>query len=205
MRLALTGRNLDITPALRQLVTRRLAKLDRLLHDGIISAQVVLRLEKHRHKTDVLVQTRGDQALSGHGEDDSWATSIASALTKVEQQAARLKGKRVARTRRAGARTPAATDGVEAVGSVDATSAKSTRRSARTRQAAAVVVDDEAPRTRVIRVRRPGAKPMRLEDAVLRVDEAPGSVLVFRDAEQERVHVLVRRADGHLGLVDADG
>ena len=60
MRLALTGRNLDITPALRQLVTRRLAKLDRLLHDGIISAQVVLRLEKHRHKTDVLLNTRGD-------------------------------------------------------------------------------------------------------------------------------------------------
>ena len=87
MRLALTGRNLDITPALRQLVTRRLAKLDRLLHDGIISAQV---------------------------------------------------------------------------------------------------------------------KPMRLEDAVLRVGATPGSVLAFRDPSLDRVQVLVRRADGALGLLDPD-
>ena len=61
-----------------------------------------------------------------------------------------------------------------------------------------------APAVRVIRVRRTNAKPMQLEDALLRVDAAPGAVLVFRDAALDRVQVLVRRADGHIGLVDPD-
>ena len=45
---------------------------------------------------------------------------------------------------------------------------------------------------------------MQLEDAILRIDAAPGAVLVFRDAGLDRVQVLVRRADGHIGLVDPD-
>jgi hypothetical protein len=53
-------------------------------------------------------------------------------------------------------------------------------------------------------VRRTTAKPMQLEDAILRIDAAPGAVLVFRDAGLDRVQVLVRRADGHIGLVDPD-
>ncbi len=198
MRLALTGRNLDITPALRQLVTRRLAKLDRLLHDSIISAQVVLRMEKHRHKTDVLVLTRGNHSLSGHGEDGNWATSIAGALAKVEQQATRLKGKREAKTRRV--------DGVRRrpVGGIDLEQAASATGAARRGRPAPSPADAESARPRVIRVRRTSPKPMLLEDAVLRVDDVPGSVLVFRDPAIDRVRVLVRRADGHIGLVDPD-
>ena len=64
--------------------------------------------------------------------------------------------------------------------------------------------DAAAPAARAIRVRRTSAKPMQLEDALLRVGDAPGAVVVFRDATLDRVHVLVRRADGHIGLVDPD-
>lgn len=205
MRLALTGRNIDVTPALRQLVTRRLAKLDRLLHERIISAQVVLRLEKHRHKTDVLVQTATDRALSGHGEDGSWQTSIASALAKVEQQAARVKGKAEARTRRVpGARRRATTGGVEVGQPAGATGTASTRPSERKRMAATAPVEEPAPAVRVVRVRRTTAKPMALEDALPRLGAEPGAVLVFRDAALERLQVLVRRADGHAALVDTE-
>ena len=204
MRLALTGRNLDITPALRQLVTRKLTKLDRLLHEGIISAQVVLSIEKHRRKTDILVRTRGDHALSGHGEDGAWQTSVSGAITKLEQQVGRLKGRRQSQQRRVdGARRRATTDGVEVGVPAGTTGVASTRPSTR-RQMAALAPVDETPQSRVIRVRRTSPKPMLLEDAILRVDEKPGSVLVFRDSALDRVQVLVRRADGHLGLVDPD-
>ncbi|HTV03490.1 MAG TPA: ribosome-associated translation inhibitor RaiA [Luteitalea sp.] len=201
MRLALTGRNLDITPALRQLVTRRLAKLDRLLHDDIISAQVVLRLEKHRHKTDVLVHTSGNHELSGHGEDGSWPVSIGHALTKVEQQAAKLKGKREGQRRmgRAVIGEPG-----EAVGTArrNATTTPATRK--RDREDTPILLDTDPAAVRVVRIRRSTPKPMRLEDAVLKVDEAPGSVLAFRDPSLDRIQVLVRRADGSLGLLDPD-
>ncbi|BCS33391.1 hypothetical protein TBR22_A26180 [Luteitalea sp. TBR-22] len=189
MRLALTGRNLTITPALRQAVTRRLEKLDRHLHDSITTAQVALQVQKDRVKADVRVRTRGDHDLSGHGLAATAQASALDAITKIEAQASKVKGKWEARRRGAAARAAAP----EPVVVVEV-------KAPRARVARAVAT--AAPR--VVRVRRSSPKPMRLEDALLRVDAPAGSVLVFRDAELDRVQVLVRRADGHVGLVDPD-
>jgi putative sigma-54 modulation protein len=188
MRLALTGRNLTITPALRLVVTRRVEKLDRLLHRSIISAQVALQVQKDRVKADVRVTTRGDHDFSGHGEAANARASVVDAITKVEHQASKVKGKWESRKRRSTAVAP-----VEP----PAAAPRPPRVPRRTAEA-------EVPAVRVIRVRRTSAKPMQLEDALLRVDAAPGAVLVFRDAGLDRVQVLVRRADGHIGLVDPD-
>ena len=191
MRLALTGRNLTITPALRLVVTRRLEKLDRLLHRSIIAAQISLQVQKDRVKADVRVTTRGDHDFSAHGEAADARASVVDAITKVEHQASKVKGKWEGRKRRATAVAAA-----ETLAPVPAPP--------RAPRAARRAVDTVAPPVRVIRVRRTTAKPMQLEDALLRVDTAPGAVLVFRDAALDRVQVLVRRADGHIGLVDPD-
>ena len=191
MRLALTGRNLTITPALRQVVTRRLGKLDRLLHNSILSAQIALQVQKDRVKADVLVRTRGDHDLSSHGEATTAQASIVDAIAKVEHQATKVKGKWQARKRRTIDKAPA-----DVVAPVEPTRKR--------RAPVAAPEPAAAPGVRVIRVRRSSAKPMRLEDALLRVDDAPGSVFVFRDAAIDRVQVLVRRGDGHVGLVDPD-
>lgn len=221
MRLALTGRNLEITPALRQLVTRRLDKLDRLLHDSVISAQVVLQREKFRHKVDVLVHTRGDHVLSGHARDDTWTSAITAAVDKVAQQAATVKGKWQTRKRRAegiGRRASAEVDGrepgVSEDGADDAMSeglpgegpAGEGLPGAPVARARKTALRGTAPpaRPRILRIRRTAAKPMNVEDAALRVERAPGSVVVFRDATLDRLQVIVRRADGSLGLIDPE-
>ena len=46
MRLELTGRHVDITPALRRLLDTKLSRLERLLNDSAVSAQAVLTREK---------------------------------------------------------------------------------------------------------------------------------------------------------------
>lgn len=190
MRLALTGRNLTITPALRQVVTRRLGKLDRLMHGSILSAQIALQVQKDRVKADVRVRTRGDHELSGHGEATTARASVVDAIAKVEHQASKIKGKWEARKRQT----------VVIKGDGTGVSAPASR----SRRAPAPVVESDAPSVRVVRVRKSSPKPMRLEDALLRVDATPGSVVVFRDAGLDRVQVLVRRADGHVGLVELD-
>jgi len=53
MRLELTGRHIDITPALRRLVTAKLSKLERLLNHRAVSAQAVLSREKHSVRADI--------------------------------------------------------------------------------------------------------------------------------------------------------
>ena len=45
-------------------------------------------------------------------------------------------------------------------------------------------------------------KPMTLDEAVLEMDK-DRDYLVYRDAETDRVTVLVRRRDGHFDLVEA--
>ena len=61
MRLVLTGRHVDISPGLRTLVNKKLARLERTLGDAIISAQVVCVRQKDRLEADVSLHMRGDQ------------------------------------------------------------------------------------------------------------------------------------------------
>ena len=92
MRLSLTGRHIDVTPPLRQLVVRRLARIERLLNDSIVSAQVVLTLEKREHRTEILVHARGDKTLSADGAGSAWPQSVGEAIEKIVQQAQQGEG-----------------------------------------------------------------------------------------------------------------
>ena len=119
MRLDITGRHVDITPTLRQLIERRLARVERLLNDSALSATVILTLEKYRHRTEIILHARGDKLMRGLGEGNAWNLSVRQAVEKVEQQAKKVKGKwserkrsdtrrRVPRTVRAASGHPAA-------------------------------------------------------------------------------------------------
>jgi putative sigma-54 modulation protein len=179
MRLALTGRNVDITPALRQLVSRRIARLERLFDSHIVSAGVVLHEERARRKAQITLHMRGDHVFRGTGAADTWSAALTAAVAKVEQQAVTMKGKWEARKRRAASPRRLAAEAITGA-----------------------PVDDDVPGPRIVRMRRYPVKPMSLEDAALKVGDTPNAFLVFRDAETEGVLVLYRRPDGALGLID---
>lgn len=178
MRLDITGRHVTVTPALRQLIDKRLATLQRVLNDAALSALVIVTKEKYRHKVEIAVHTRGDHTLSGNAEANSWPLAIRQASVKIEQQAKTLKGKWDSRKRQA---------------------AKVVRDRKVTPAA-----EDTAPAptaaTRVIRSRYP-VKPMSVEDASARLDDADDSFVVFRDVEDDSVAILYRRKDGNFGLI----
>ena len=100
MRLELTGRHVDITPASGASSTPSSAKLERLLNDSAVSAQVVLTREKHRHRADITLHARGEKFLHGVGDADSWEPSLTPAIDKIAQQAQKVKGKWQERKRR---------------------------------------------------------------------------------------------------------
>jgi putative sigma-54 modulation protein len=93
MRLLLTGRQVEITPTLRRLVDKRLAKLERRFSDALVSVQVVLSKEKNRFVAEIVTHARQDHILTGIGTAGSWSTSLTSAVAKVLQQAETVKGK----------------------------------------------------------------------------------------------------------------
>jgi putative sigma-54 modulation protein len=184
MRLELTGRHVDVTPDLRKLVEKRLAKLDRLLKGGgIVSVQAVLTKEKYRHRTEFTVHTRGDHFLHGLGDTGAWETSITDALAKIEQQLAKVKGKWQERKRRA----------------------TSARVLAAETELGAVVPPEPSKVPRVRRVPRYLVKPMTVDEAAMAVDAGTDTFLVFRNATTDAINVVYRRKDGHLGLIEPEG
>ena len=179
MRVDITGRNVEITPPLRQLIDKRLAKLGRVLNDSVISAQVILTKEKYRHRAEMIVHARGDHMMRGLGEGNAWPISLRQASEKLKQQAQKLKSKWEGR-RRGGL-------------------------SARIAAPPAVPpVEAGAPTRRIIRATRYAVKPMSIEDAALQVESGPEAFVVFRNADTEAVSILYRRRDGNLGLIEPD-
>ena len=185
MRLDITGRHVEITPAIRQLIERRLARIERLLNDSAVSATVILTLEKYRHRTEIVVHARGDHLMRGLGEGNGWTLSIRQATEKVEQQAKRVKSKWAERKRGATRRRVPAVSRVDAMG-------------------AARLEPRELAGPRVVRATRYAVKPMSVEDAALRVQETAEAFLVFRNADSDTVSILYRRKDGNLGLIEPD-
>ena len=100
MRLELRGHHVDVTPTLKRLVDSKLTKLERLLNASALSAQTILTLEKHRHRADITLHTRGEKFLHGVGSSEAWETSLTQAIDKIAQQAQRVKGKWQAKKRR---------------------------------------------------------------------------------------------------------
>jgi putative sigma-54 modulation protein len=192
MRLSLTGRHVDISPALRQLVSRRLARVERLLNDSAVSAQVVLTLEKRRHQTEVIIHARGDNTLTAVSTADTWPAAIGEAIERIALQASKLKDKWRSRKRRAvGGRglgeapQPAEAEAAPVVDGVAVSSLA-------------------AVRSRIVRMTRYQIKPMRVEDAARRIREVAESFVVFRHVETARLTILFERPDGRLGLIDPE-
>ena len=199
MRLSLTGRQVDVPPTLRQLVTLRLERLERVFNDTLVSAQVVLFKERHLHQAELIIRARGDHTLSAIGGGATWAVAVSEAADKVAVQAAKLKGKWKTRKRRNGDRREVrAGEGVVrvangvAVPPPAAVAARPARETLRVTRVAGV------------RKTRYAVKPMDLDDAVGRFRAAGEPFLLFWSVETERLALLFERPDGRLGLIDPE-
>src|SRR5438876_2845014 len=162
MRLELTGRHVDITPALRRLVDTKLAKLERLLNDSAVSAQAVLTNEKRRRRADITVHARGEKFLHGVGNSATWEMSVGEAIDKIAQQAQKVKGKWQERKRRGVRRAPPSPEPI----------------SARAAAGAPEVARVRPRMPRILRTSRQAIKTMSIADAAREVDASGDGLVV---------------------------
>jgi putative sigma-54 modulation protein len=177
MKIAYTGRQVELAPAQLRKLESRFSKIGKLL-DGRreCEAHVILSLERRKHQAEATINYFGHQ-LVGLGSSSDLFNAIHSAAEKLEKQAVKAREK-WRDTKRAPRETPA-----EPEAPVE-------------KQA-----EPEAER-RVYRVNHhQKRKPITLEEALLEM-EKKGDYLVYTDAETDRVSVLVRRRDGHFDLVE---
>ena len=188
MQLDITGRHIEITPALREYAEEKLGKLERLL-DGPLEVHVVLGIEKHRHMAEVQVKSRTG-IFAGTQETGDLYASIGEVADKLERQALKHKEKMRSRRVKKGPRRPEAAAEIEANAAPEGTEPETQ--------------DAHAETPRIVRSHRYRIKPLSAEDAVLELESSAEDVLVFRDAETDGVHVVYRQKDGNFALVEPE-
>ena len=174
MRITYTGRQVELAPAQLRKIEARAAKLGKLLDGkGEREAHVVLGLERGRHSAEMTVNYHNHPLVAVASNPDL-STAIHAAIEKMEKQAIKVRAKW-----RDGKRAP--------------------------RQQAAEPASSVAAQSDGIRVYRVDNnqrhKPMTLDEAMLEM-ETDREYLVYRDARNDRLSILVRRRDGHFDLVE---
>lgn len=179
MKITFTGRQVELAPAQVKKVEARFAKIGKLLDGKKESeAHVVLSLVRKTHRAEATVTYYGHQLVGLASSPDLFA-AIQEAAEKLEKQA--LKAREKWRDTR---RTPIKGKEVEVPA------------------AEAEVEAEPETEKRVYRVSpHKRRKPMTVEEALLEMD-AKRDYLVYRDAETDKLSVLVRRKDGDFDLIE---
>jgi putative sigma-54 modulation protein len=202
MNIEFTGRQYEVTPAVRKQVHNGLQKLTRVLGQTFDS-HVVLTTEKHRHIAEITVKVR-NSALVGVAEAADMLQAVGEAIEKIDRQALKYKTrfkakKRVARKVRAtskwdGSAARSQEETHVAVGASESTAVDVLVHSfpgrLKLREAHIVRTEDSV-----------AMRPMTLEEAVKEAEFRDRDVFVFRDPKGQ-VKVLHRKRDGKMELIE---
>jgi len=201
MNVEYTGRQYEVTNAIRKEVETGLAKIRKILRDKF-ETKVILAVEKHRHKAEITITPRNGP-LVGLAQAKDMTVAVNEALEHLEKQAMKYKArwelkKRNARKSEEHKKWNGHSTQEEihtAVGLTEKT-------------AVPVVVHRYpavAKTTEVHLVRSDDAvamRPMTLEEAIKEAHFKDRDVFVFRDPKG-KVMVLHRKRDGKMELIEA--
>lgn len=171
------GKNIEITPALREYVEKKVGKVTKYF-DNVNEITVLLTVTKGRHIVEVTVPVQG-MLLRGEESTMDMYTSIDLVIEKLERQIHKHKTK-LERRFRVGSFRP------------DAALAAQPANKA-----------DEGEDYPVVKTKRFAVKPMDVQEAIMQMNLVNHDFFVFRDAESEDVNVVYRRKDGNYGLIES--
>ncbi len=175
MRLQVKGKNLEVSPSVREYAERKMARVGKHLYDG---TQVELELAVETNPSiaanqiaEATIWTKGPVLRAREASGDMRA-SIDALTEKLLRQ---VKHYRDRRTRR-GRGTDINAGGIPAV------------------------MEDAEPQ--ILKSKQFPVKPMTPEEAVLQLELVGHDFFVFQNAESSDVNVVYRRRDGNFGLIE---
>lgn len=177
MHISFTFKNFEPSEHLRKYARRRMEKLGRFFgKNPALDAQVVMLVDKYRQRVEVQVTGEGINITAQESSEDMYA-SIDLILDKLESQVKKFvsRSKEILRKARNDASIDVYTYATE--------------------------IAEEEDRTITGRDHF-SPKPMSPEEAAMQLDVKEFEFLTFLNAENDRVNVIYKRKNGHLGLID---
>ena len=176
MKFIISGKNIEITPGLKDTVTRKLGKLERYFTPDT-EIIVTLSVEKERQKIEVTIPVKGNIIRSEQVSSDMYV-SIDLVEEVIERQLRKYKTKLIARHQDGGNFKQEFFDEEDAPES-----------------------DEEI---RIVRTKRFGIKPMYPEDACIQMELLGHNFFMFLNADTNEVNVVYKRKSNSYGLIEPE-
>lgn len=174
MQVRVTGRHIEVTPALRTYAEEKINRLERYV-DKIVDAHVILSIEKYRHIAEITLHANSI-TIRGEEESGDMYSSLDLVIDKIERQVRRYK-ERISKK-------PQRHEREEIKGK------------------ASLLPAEEPAEPRLIKTKRFALKPMTVEEAIMHMELVGHDFFVYRSAQTEEVNVIYRRKDGNYGLIE---
>jgi putative sigma-54 modulation protein len=175
MNIMVSGRNVEVTPALRKYAEEKIAKFDRYL-SNITEAVVTLSIQKQNHKAEVLIKGNGLK-VQAEGSTSELYSAIDEVASKLHRQVKKHKEKMVSHRK---------SDVGKNRSAVAAVTAKAAT------EEAGVIIEKKRFET----------KPMALEEAAMNLEMSDKAFFVFTNAQSGGINVIYKMNDGNLGLIE---
>ena len=186
MNIAIYGKNIDVTEALKDYARRKIGKIARYFNGESLQAQVTLSIERDRHIVEVTIPLPNNGLLiRAEEESDDMYASIDLVVDKLERQIRKFKTRLHRKARRLEGTTGTPVAEVEADASEPAWA-------------------EGEEEERVVRTKRFAIKPMTVDEAILQMNLLGHDFFVFANAATGQVNVLYRRRDGQYGLIEPE-
>lgn len=180
MQIAIRGKNIDVTDALRDHVERKLGRLEKYFYRPL-SAQVTMLVQRGRHIVEVQIPIDGFLLRGEEASGDMYA-SVDQVVDKLERQIHKYKTRINRKLRRDGNNHRDAL--VEASPAPVAT------------------VEEEGEEQGLVKTKRFPVKPMEVDEAILQMNLLGHDFFVFTHSGTEQINVVYRRKDGGYGLIE---
>lgn len=176
------GENIEVTPALREYVEKKIGKLEKYFNNTPNST-VYVNLKVYNDKTSKVEVTipMPNLVLRAEERKEDMYAAIDTITDKLERQIRKHKTKVNRKFRSDGTVEVFAFEGEEPAGEV---------------------VDSEESELEVVRNKRFDLKPMDSEEAILQMNMLGHNFFVYTNAETEATNVVYKRKDGRYGLIE---
>ncbi len=173
MRVIVSGRNLEVTDALKDSVISKLERFGKYFKDDV-EAQATLSVEKNRQIVEITIPLNGTLLRAEETTEDMY-NSIDRAIDKLYRQMEKYKTKLQKKYH-----------GHDTI---------------RFEHIPSIRKEDEDV-TKIVKTKRFAMKPMDAEEAVLQMDLLGHNFFVFSNADTDDVNVVYKRKDGNYGLIE---
>jgi len=183
MHITVTGRHMELTPALKDYATGKVNKLTKYI-DNILEAHIVLSVEKYRHSCEITIHLDG-VSINSKGETEDMYASIDQVVDKIERQLLKRKSKYMTQSNRK-------------------ESTVETLKKKTTKNKNAESSESESGAGLLVESQKFAAKPMAPEEAMLQLKISSDQFLVFANAATNKVNVIYKKDDGNIGIIEPD-